>query len=86
MLGTVNSVNLTDGLDGLASGVTLIVSMTMSIIAAFATHAMEQDGLVYIADNYKLLFSLLPDWCLSWFLRFNGHPAKFLWVTLVQWP
>ena len=28
ILGTVNSVNLTDGLDGLASGVTLIVSAT----------------------------------------------------------
>ena len=46
MVGTVNSVNLTDGLDGLASGVTLIVSMTISIIAAFAGYAMEEGGLV----------------------------------------
>jgi len=78
MLGTVNSVNLTDGLDGLASGVTLIVSMTMSIIAAFAAHAMEQDGLVYIADNYKNLaiFSAAMTGACLGFLRFNVHPAK----------
>lgn len=78
ILGTVNSVNLTDGLDGLASGVTLIVAMTLSIIAAFAAHAMGQDGLVYIADNYKnlaIFCAAMTGACLG-FLRFNVHPAK----------
>ncbi|MFY9176455.1 MAG: phospho-N-acetylmuramoyl-pentapeptide-transferase [Caldicoprobacterales bacterium] len=78
MIGTVNSVNLTDGLDGLASGVTLIVSMTISIIAAFAAHAVEQDGLIYLADNYKnlaIFSAAMTGGCLG-FLRFNAHPAK----------
>lgn len=78
MVGTVNSVNLTDGLDGLASGVTVIVATTMSIIAAFAAHAMQEDGLIYIADNYKNLavFSAAMTGACLGFLRFNAHPAK----------
>lgn len=78
MVGTVNSVNLTDGLDGLASGVTLIVAMTMSIIAAFAAYAMEEDGLTYIAHNYKNLavFSATMTGACLGFLRFNVHPAR----------
>jgi phospho-N-acetylmuramoyl-pentapeptide-transferase len=78
MVGTVNSVNLTDGLDGLASGVTLIVSMTISIIAAFAGYAMEEGGLVNIGHNYKnlsIFAAAITGSCLG-FLRFNVHPAK----------
>lgn len=78
VVGVVNSVNLTDGLDGLASGVTVIVAMTMSIIAAFASQAMEEQGLAYLGVNYKNLaiFSgAITGACLG-FLRFNAHPAK----------
>ncbi|HZJ57380.1 MAG TPA: phospho-N-acetylmuramoyl-pentapeptide-transferase [Clostridia bacterium] len=78
MVGTVNSVNLTDGLDGLASGVTLIVAMTISIIAAFAGYVMDGDGLTYIAHNYKnlsIFAAAITGACLG-FLRFNVHPAK----------
>ncbi|NLI60686.1 MAG: phospho-N-acetylmuramoyl-pentapeptide-transferase [Clostridiales bacterium] len=78
MVGTVNSVNLTDGLDGLASGVTLIVASTMSIIAAFATYAMQEEGLIYIAENYKnlsIFAAAMAGGCLG-FLRFNTNPAK----------
>lgn len=78
MVGTTNSVNLTDGLDGLASGVTLIVATTMSIIAAFAAYVMQEDGLTYLADNYKNLaiFSAAMTGACLGFLRFNAHPAK----------
>lgn len=78
MVGTVNSVNLTDGLDGLASGVTLIVAATMSIIAAFAANVMQEDGLIYIADNYKnlaIFAAAIAGACLG-FLRFNVNPAE----------
>src|SRR5699024_5592078 len=78
MVGTVNSVNLTDGLDGLASGVTLIVAATMSIIAAFAANVMQEDGLIYIADNYKnlaIFAAAMAGACLG-FLRFNVNPAE----------
>ena len=74
----VNSVNLTDGLDGLASGVSVIVAMTMSVIAFFSSYALQDDGFTYMANNYQNLaiFSgAITGACLG-FLRFNVHPAK----------
>ena len=32
VIGTTNAVNLTDGLDGLASGVTMIYTLAMTIV------------------------------------------------------
>lgn len=64
VVGTTNSVNLTDGLDGLASGVTLIVS------AFFALVAMNL-GYYSIA----IFGGALTGACLG-FLRYNAHPAK----------
>ena len=63
MLGTVNGVNLTDGLDGLASGVTLLVAAFFLIIAwVFGS------GIAPIAG--AVVGSLLA------FLIFNAYPAK----------
>ena len=64
MVGTVNSVNLTDGLDGLASGVTVLVAMFFLVISYFAGKA----GLVYISS--AMVGALMG------FLVFNSHPAK----------
>jgi phospho-N-acetylmuramoyl-pentapeptide-transferase len=78
IIGTVNSVNLTDGLDGLCSGVTLIVSATLSIIASGALSMAGSKGLTYLIDNYQdlLIFSAaLTGVCLG-FLRYNSHPAQ----------
>lgn len=74
-----NAVNLTDGLDGLASGCTISVAATYS-------------GLAYVAGNYKLCSHFLIPYifgagelsvvcaimigCLMGFLWFNAHPAK----------
>ena len=44
IIGTVNSVNLTDGLDGLASGVSLIYAITMSIIFYYMSTVMALPG------------------------------------------
>lgn len=60
-----NSVNLTDGLDGLAAGVTLIV-MVFFTIAAMASHQHE----------YVVIFSAAMAGCCLGFLVFNSHPAK----------
>lgn len=63
MLGTVNGVNLTDGLDGLASGVTLIVAAFFLIVSwAAGNGASPICGAV--------IGSLLA------FLIFNAYPAK----------
>ena len=59
-----NSVNLTDGLDGLASGVTALVACFMIIAAA--TFGFTGEPVVYGA---------LAGGCLG-FLMFNRNPAK----------
>ncbi len=63
MIGGVNSVNLTDGLDGLATGVTTLVA-TFFLIMAYAF----QNSSLPIAGT--VIGSLLG------FLLFNSHPAK----------
>lgn len=63
VLGTVNAVNLTDGLDGLASGVTVLVTMFFMFIAYGAG-----SGVLPVAG--AAVGSLLG------FLLFNSYPAK----------
>lgn len=63
MLGSVNGVNLTDGLDGLASGITLLVAAFFMMIAWAAG-----SGIVMIAG--AVIGSLLA------FLIFNAYPAR----------
>ena len=60
----VNSVNLTDGLDGLASGVTLLVALFLSLIAL---------SLGYMST--AMFCGALTGACLG-FLNFNAFPAK----------
>ncbi|MCG8500610.1 MAG: phospho-N-acetylmuramoyl-pentapeptide-transferase [Firmicutes bacterium] len=64
ILATVNSVNLTDGLDGLATGITIVVSVFFTI-AAFA-----------FKDIPAALFTAaITGGCVG-FLLFNAYPAK----------
>ncbi|HWQ79683.1 MAG TPA: phospho-N-acetylmuramoyl-pentapeptide-transferase [Anaerovoracaceae bacterium] len=60
----VNSVNLTDGLDGLASGVTLIVALFLAIV-----------GSIYGSPAAALFCSAMAGACFG-FLMFNKHPAR----------
>ena len=64
LLGTTNSVNLTDGLDGLATGVTLIV------ISFFTLVAILQNNI-----EVAILGAALVGACAG-FLKFNFYPAK----------
>ncbi|MBZ2173672.1 phospho-N-acetylmuramoyl-pentapeptide-transferase [Schnuerera sp. xch1] len=64
VVGTVNSVNLTDGLDGLASGVTLIVSSFFGLVA-----------LNWGMDSISIFSAALTGACLG-FLIHNAYPAK----------
>mgnify|MGYP003308814449 CR=1 FL=1 len=64
LVGTTNAVNLTDGLDGLASGVTLIVALGYTLIGVL------QGQMAVIVFSAALAGS-----CLG-FLVFNHHPAK----------
>ena len=62
-----NSVNMTDGIDGLAAGVTLIVTVFFSIVAMVKGEW----------DFVKLFCSIAAGGCLG-FLVFNVHPAKVI--------
>ncbi|WZL74736.1 phospho-N-acetylmuramoyl-pentapeptide-transferase [Clostridiaceae bacterium 35-E11] len=64
VVATANSVNLTDGLDGLAGGVTLIVSSFFSLVA-----------MNWGYPSIAVFCGALTGACLG-FLRFNAHPAK----------
>ncbi|MBY0584400.1 phospho-N-acetylmuramoyl-pentapeptide-transferase [Murdochiella sp. Marseille-P8839] len=66
MVGTVNAVNLTDGLDGLCAGVSLPVFFTI----AFLSHltVANEDG---VATAAVLFAGVLVG-----FLFFNSHPAS----------
>ena len=64
IIGTVNAVNLTDGLDGLASGVTLIVSAFFMILAISVGNS-----------DVAILAAATGGACLG-FLGFNSYPAK----------
>lgn len=64
ILAMTNGVNLTDGLDGLATGVTLAVSLYMGYLAT-------QIGVV----SSEIFFASLAGACIG-FLMFNKNPAK----------
>ena len=73
VLAMTNAVNLTDGLDGLASGVTAMVSAAF-VIAGMIFTRMPNGIMVDTAPGI-IFFAALCGGCLG-FLVFNKHPAK----------
>lgn len=68
LTGIINSVNLTDGIDGLASGVTLIVGVFFAA-AGFLNGQAEPDG------GLTLLGGIMMGAC-GGFLVYNFYPAR----------
>ena len=64
MLGTTNAVNLTDGIDGLATSVTTIIIACLTVI-----------GIIYEVKEIVIFGGMLCGINLG-FLLFNMHPAK----------
>ena len=64
IIGIVNSVNLTDGIDGLCSSVTFVAAVFFMIVSAY----VGQLGM-------SVLSTALAAGCVG-FLVFNAHPAK----------
>jgi phospho-N-acetylmuramoyl-pentapeptide-transferase len=66
IVGTVNSVNITDGVDGLATGVTIPVAVALVFIA-------------FLANDISVgIFAAALTGGLVGFLIFNFHPAKVI--------
>lgn len=79
IVGTSNSVNLTDGLDGLAALPVVLVSAGLSVFAYVAGHAVFANylGLPYIPGAHEVVVfcAAMCGACLG-FLWFNAHPAQ----------
>ena len=73
VVGVVNSVNLTDGLDGLASSITLIVALFFAAaLFTVKTPILENDG---VRSSISFVSSALIGAMIG-FLIYNHHPAK----------
>lgn len=64
IMGTVNAVNFTDGIDGLASSVTAVVSVFFLIVSV-----------LQLNSELKLVSAVLIG-ALAGFLNYNRHPAR----------
>jgi phospho-N-acetylmuramoyl-pentapeptide-transferase len=79
IVGTSNSVNLTDGLDGLAIGPIITTAATFGIFAYLAGHAKLAEYLFipYIKDSGELAILCASIVCAGMgFLWFNTYPAQ----------
>lgn len=77
--GSSNAVNLTDGLDGLASGCLIMVAAVLGIVAFFSNNIelSKYLNILYIEGSGEIaiyMFALVGS-CLG-FLWYNGSPAQ----------
>jgi phospho-N-acetylmuramoyl-pentapeptide-transferase len=79
LIGSSNAVNITDGLDGLATGCSLLVSCVFAIIAFISNHLAVAGylNILYIegAHDIAIFLSALIGGLLG-FLWFNSFPAQ----------
>jgi phospho-N-acetylmuramoyl-pentapeptide-transferase len=79
MLGCCNAVNLTDGLDGLAAGSTIMVCLTYAALAYIAGNAITAGyfRIPHVAGGGELaILSASMIGALMGFLWYNCHPAQ----------
>jgi phospho-N-acetylmuramoyl-pentapeptide-transferase len=80
IIGCSNAVNLTDGLDGLATGCTISVALSYSMLAYLAGHFFMATEYLVIPHNRYLaelaVFLMALAGAGFGFLWFNCHPAK----------
>ena len=77
--GASNAVNLTDGLDGLASGTILLVALVLAVFAFLCNHIemARYLNILYIEGSAEIAVYLcaIVGACLG-FLWYNGYPAQ----------
>jgi phospho-N-acetylmuramoyl-pentapeptide-transferase len=80
-VGTSNAVNLTDGLDGLATGLVLMVGLTFAVLSYLTGRIdyAEYLQIPYLPGGGELaILSLAVVGACVGFLWFNGHPAEIM--------
>jgi len=81
LVGYSNGVNLTDGLDGLAAGLVIMVALTLAVLSYLAGRA---DYAAYLQIPFIKQSWELAVYCLALvgaavgFLWFNSHPAEIM--------
>ena len=70
LVATTNAVNLTDGLDGLAGGLSAIAFLAYGLISWGASAILGYEGIA--------VFCFVLVGCLLGFLIYNSHPAKVI--------
>ena len=79
--GSTNAVNLTDGLDGLAAGLALLVAFVLAIVAFLSNHVAISSylNIMYIEGSGEIaVFLCAVMGALLGFLWFNGYPAQVI--------
>ena len=78
LLGTMNGVNLTDGLDGLAAGTGLVVQLCYVVLFALMPLLTGLGGWTGASADYSgmAVFSAAGAGALMGFLLFNAYPAR----------
>ena len=74
-----NGANLTDGLDGLATGVSVPIVAVLGVLAYLSGHIVYADylNIMYIPDSGELVvFAAAPVGALVGFLWYNSFPAQ----------
>jgi len=76
-----NSVNLTDGLDGLAIGLVIMVALALAVLAYLTGRAdwAVYLGIPFIKGSWEItIFCLATVGAAVGFLWFNAHPAELM--------
>lgn len=79
VVGSSNAVNLTDGLDGLASGCLVMVSFVFALVGFLSNHIVfaQYLGIPYIEGSGEIaVFLCALAGANLGFLWYNGHPAQ----------
>lgn len=79
VIGSSNAVNLTDGLDGLATGCLIMVASCLALFAFVSNHIDLADylNILYVegSGEIAIYLSAFVGACIG-FLWYNGHPAE----------
>lgn len=78
LMGTMNGVNLTDGLDGLAAGTSLVVQLSFVVLFALLPLVQGFGGWTSVSADYSgmAVFAAAGAGALMGFLLFNAYPAR----------
>ncbi|MDD4003158.1 MAG: phospho-N-acetylmuramoyl-pentapeptide-transferase [Clostridia bacterium] len=79
-LATCNGVNLTDGLDGLSGGTSLICLTALSVMIYFKYKTFDMSGNTFLAQEHLnlLYLSVSGAGAMMGYLCFNRYPAKII--------